>query len=169
MLVPPPHTQILLATFLSGEMNHKKENCIAHAWPHCGEHLGFSRGWGWDLEEINFPACMDGRWRLGETSGKVFQGLLVREARKTRGSIKGYSELTGVSECLVTEGESTLVGREGNLGVRQGSRWYLERCGGLPSGTVQDRLEPMVTPGLESGWVLGAEKRKESKEEESQL
>ena len=60
------------------------------------------------------------------------------------------------------------MGREGNLGVRQGTRWCLERCGGLPSGTVQDRLESVVTPGLEGAWVLGAEKRKESKEEESQ-
>ena len=73
MLVPPPHTQILLASFLSGEINHKRENCTnctPHAWPHCGRHPGFSRGWGWDLEGINFPGYMG--WEVG-TRGKFWR------------------------------------------------------------------------------------------------
>lgn len=46
-----------------------------------------------------------------------------------------------------------LVGREGNLGVREDSRLCLESLWDLPPprGTVQGRLKPMGTLGLDSG------------------
>ena len=43
-----------------------------------------------------------------------------------------------------------LVGREGNLGVREDSRLCLQSLWD-PHGTVQGRLEAMGTLGLDSG------------------
>ena len=46
-----------------------------------------------------------------------------------------------------------LVGREGNVGVREESRLCLESLWGPPPhrGTVQGRLKPRGTLGLDSG------------------